>query len=211
MTADRARSQARFALFSTGADFACEVLQSLQLEGFDPALLVLPEYPPATTPACVSLVQDPCQSSRRLLKLAGSVETAYAPAAQQVHCAQLLGEHAIEFMLVACWPYLIDKQVINSVSKAALNLHPSLLPGYPGADPIGEQLKSVDASYGVTLHLLNSQFDQGDIVAQAELTTPRQHYQRDSLERACARHGSRLFIDALNGYDAGWKTTPQKL
>lgn len=211
MTADRARFKGRFALFSNGALFACELLHFLQLEGFNPRLLVLPEYSPAATPVGVSLVQNPCKSSRRLLQLAGPVETAYAPAAQQVHCARLLRERAIEFMLVACWPYLIDKQVVNSVSKGALNLHPSLLPDYPGADPIGEQLKSVDASYGVTLHLLNSHFDQGDIVAQAELAAPRKHYQRDSLERACARAGSRLFIDALNGYDAGWKATPQKL
>ena len=212
--AEMAQRKPRFALFSNGANFACEALQSLQLKGFNPALLVLPEYSPAMTPAAtpapMTLRQNPCKPPRRLLQLAGSVEIAYAPRAQQVPCARLLQQHAIEFMLVACWPYLIDRLVVCSVTKGALNLHPSLLPSYPGADPIGEQLKSIDVKFGVTLHLLNSHFDQGDIVAQAQLADPEQHYQRASLERDCAQLGSRLFIDALNGYDAGWQTTPQR-
>jgi methionyl-tRNA formyltransferase len=207
---EMAQRKPRFALFSTGANFACEALQSLQLKDFNPALLVLPEYSPAVTPVSVTLMQNPCKPPRRLLQLAGPVEIAYAPPAQQVQCARVLQQHAIEFMLVACWPYLIDKRVVNSVTKGALNLHPSLLPNYPGADPIGEQLKSVDLKFGVTLHLLNSHFDQGDIVAQAELADPEEHYQRASLERACAQLGSRLFIDALNGYDAGWQAIPQR-
>src|SRR5210317_565501 len=40
------------------------------------------------------------------------------------------------FLLVACWPKLISVEVIQSVSKAALNLHPSLLPKYRGIDPV---------------------------------------------------------------------------
>jgi methionyl-tRNA formyltransferase len=210
---EMAQRKPRFALFSNGANFACEALQSLQLKGFHPALLVLPEYSPAVTPAVtpasVTLVQNPCKPARRLLQLAGPVETAYAPPAQQVQCAHLLQQHRIEFMLVACWPYLIDKRVVNSVTKGALNLHPSLLPSYPGADPIDEQLKRVGVKFGVTLHLLNSHFDQGDIVAQAELPDQQRHYQRISLERACAQLGSGLFIDALNEYDAGWQAIPQ--
>ena len=205
---EMARLKPRFALFSSGANFGCEVLQSLQLKSFHPALLVLPEYSPAVTPASVTLMQT-CKPPRRLLELAGAVEIAYAPTAQQVQCAGLLQHHRIEYMLVACWPYLIDKEVVNSVSKGALNLHPSLLPNYPGADPIGEQLKCVDVKFGVTLHLLNSHFDQGDIVGQAEIANPAEPYQRASLESACAQLGSRLFIDAVNGYDAGWRSIPQ--
>ena len=209
MTADTSQSTPRFALFSNGSNFACEVLQSLQHQGLSPALLVLPEYSPATAVVSTTLMQSQCKPQRRLLQLAGNIEIAYAPPALQVQCARLLQQRAIEFMLVACWPYLIDQQIVNGVTRAALNLHPSLLPSYRGADPIGEQLKSTDVIFGVSLHLLNSHFDEGDIVAQAELPVPQEAYQRDSLEQVCAQLGSRLFIDALNGYDAGWRTMPQ--
>ena len=200
----------RFALFLNGANFACEVLQSLQHQGFEPALLVLPEYSPAATPAATNLIQRQRKPQHRLSQLAGYIEIAYAPPALQAQCACLLQQRSIEYMLVACWPYLIDQQIVNSVTRAALNLHPSLLPRYRGADPIGEQLKSDEVRLGVSLHLLNPRFDQGDIVAQAELAAPPQHRQRAGLEQACAQLGSRLFIDALNGYDAGWRTMPQK-
>ena len=210
MTADTAQSTPRFALFSNGSNFACEVLQSLQHQGFGPALLVLPEYSPATAAVSTILMQSQYKPQRRLLQLAGNIEIAYAPPALQAQCARLLQQRSIEFMLVACWPYLIDQQIVNGVTRAALNLHPSLLPSYRGADPIGEQLKSTDVIFGVSLHLLNSHFDQGDIVAQTELPVPQEPYQRDSVEQVCAQLGSRLFIDALNGYDAGWQTTPQK-
>jgi len=210
MTADSTQPIPKFALFSNGANFACEVLQSLLHKGFKPTLLVLPEYMPAAAPASLPLIHGQCKPQRRLLQLAAGIEIAYAPPALQSSCAQQLQRRAIEFILVACWPYLIDKPVVNSVTRGALNLHPSLLPSYRGADPIGEQLKSVAPRPGVSLHLLNSHFDQGDIVAQAELPGPQQHYQRASLERACAQLGSELFIDTLNGYDAGWQTTPQR-
>ena len=210
MTADTTQSTSRFALFSNGSNFACEVLQSLQHQGFGPALLVLPEYSPATVAVPTTLMQSQCTAQRRLLRLAGNIEIAYAPSALQAQCARLLQQRSIEFMLVACWPYLIDQQIVNGVTRAALNLHPSLLPSYRGADPIGEQLNSTDVIFGVSLHLLNPHFDQGDIVAQAELPVPQEPYQRDGVEQACAQLGSRLFIDALNGYDAGWQTTPQK-
>jgi hypothetical protein len=83
---EMAQRKPRFALFSNGANFACEALQSLQLKGFRPALLVLPEYSPAMTPAVtpgsITLVQNPCKPARRLIQLAGPVEIAYAPPAQ---------------------------------------------------------------------------------------------------------------------------------
>ena len=210
MTADTAAHQPSFALFSNGASFACEVLLALQCRGFYPELLVLPEYPPAATPVSSTLLHPANKSQRRLMQLAGNIEIAYAPPAQQEPCAHLMRKRAIEFMLVACWPYLIDQRVTNSVIKGALNLHPSLLPRYRGADPIGDQLKDGARQHGVSLHLLNAYFDQGDIVAQAELQEPLPPPERTRVERECARLGSALFIDALNGYDAGWQVTPQQ-
>jgi methionyl-tRNA formyltransferase len=210
MTADTLAHKPSFAFFSTGASFACEVLAALQYLGFYPELLVLPEYSPAAKPASSSLLHIGNTAQRRLLQLAANIDIAYAPQAQQEQCARLLHQRAIEFMLVACWPYLIEERVTRSVIKGALNLHPSLLPRYPGADPIGEQLKDGARQHGVSLHLLSPNFDRGDIVAQAELREPLPPPERTRIERDCARLGSALFIDALNGYDAGWRVTPQQ-
>ena len=208
MEIDAAPRKPRFALFLNGSNFACEVLQALRQSNVCPTLLVLPEYPPATRAGpTVEMLTETSPRSRLLQP--GSIEIVYAPRAHQVQCAHLLRQHRIEFILVACWPYLIDKPLLECATRAAVNLHPSLLPAYRGPDPIGAQLSSAEPHPGVSLHLLNAQFDQGDIVAQAELEPGLADFDRTSLERRCAVLGSELFISALNGYDAGWNLVPQ--
>ena len=209
MTSSSEACTMRYALLLNGANFSCEVLQCLQQSNVPPDLLVLPEYAPAVERLSppVDLVQ--AEPGRRLLSLAGSIRVAYAPATEQARCAQLLRQQAIDFLLVACWPYLIQPILIDSASKAALNLHPSLLPQHRGPDPIGEQLASADRHFGVTLHLLNSRFDEGDIVAQSSLTGITSAADRDSIEQQAAKQGCQLFIDAINGYDGGWQVQPQ--
>jgi methionyl-tRNA formyltransferase len=213
MTADTGateqRPQYRFALLMNGGHFACEVLQSLLKLQHPPELLILPEYPPApevTSPGREIVAPAP---HRQLKQLAPAIEIGYAPAPLQAQCASLLRQHAIDFILVACWPYLIDALLIESAAKAALNMHPSMLPDYRGPDPIAAQLADKQARFGVSLHLLNQRFDRGDIVAQAELTETPPNPTRCWLELRCACLGSRLFIDALNGYDAGWRPLHQ--
>jgi methionyl-tRNA formyltransferase len=212
MEIDASHRESRFALFLNGSNFACEVLQALQQSNVCPTLLVLPEYPPAmrkTTKAGSAGEMLTQTLPRSRLLQPGNIEIAYAPRAQQVQCAHLLRERRIEFILVACWPYLIDRLLLESATLAAVNLHPSLLPAYRGPDPIGAQLSCAELHPGVSLHLLNSQFDRGDIVAQAELEPGPSDCDRACLERRCAVLGSELFIDALNGYDAGWKLVSQ--
>jgi methionyl-tRNA formyltransferase len=199
----------RYALMLNGANFACEVLQSLQQDGFPPAFLVLPEYAPADSKVVRAFELEPLGPRRRLQDLAGSIPIVYAPQLEQANCAQTLRQQAIEFLLVACWPYLIGPEMIASASKASPNLHPSMLPQHRGPDPIGQQLASGNQGFGVTLHLLNARFDQGDIVAQSILIDIGSTKNRDRLEKRAAQQGSKLFIDAISEYDNGWHTQPQ--
>lgn len=49
----------------------------------------------------------------------------------------------------------------------AINIHPSLLPKYKGANAIGQSFESGDAVCGVTVHWVNGELDGGEIIAQA--------------------------------------------
>jgi len=197
----------RYALLLNGSNFACEVLRALQQHGLPPNLLVLPEYPPASLKTA-ALIEE--ARPNPLARLAGDIEIAYAPRSQQARFAQRLRQAKFDFLLVACWPYLIEQSVVDSVTRGALNLHPSLLPEYRGPDPLGEQLAAGETRPGVSLHLVSQAFDEGDILAQSALPPQPKPYDRSSLERACARLGSRLFIEALKGYDSGWRPIPQE-
>jgi methionyl-tRNA formyltransferase len=121
----------------------------------------------------------------------------------------LIRLQSIDFLLVACWPYLISPTLIASAAKAALNLHPSLLPMYRGPDPVTRQIECGERSPGVTVHLLSREFDAGDIVAQARLPAKAPVAERTRFECEAARLGSKLFIEAINRYDEGWQTQAQ--
>jgi len=200
---------ASYALLASGANFSCEVLQALQQRNYLPRLLVLPEYSPATGIQFAHEVMQSTVPQRRLLQLAQGIEIGYAPKAQQADCACLIKHLAIDFLLVACWPYLIDDILIDSARKGALNIHPSLLPEFRGPDPIEQQLECGHSSFGVSLHLLNQHFDQGDIIAQAELDDFEPPADLSCVEHHCALLGADLFIAAALQHEQGWEPVRQ--
>ncbi|HKJ53521.1 MAG TPA: formyltransferase family protein [Gammaproteobacteria bacterium] len=203
-----ARRGRSFALLASGAGFSCAVLQALLRRNHAPELLLLPEFAPASKaePDSIEIVAP--EPARRLLRIAGEIETGYAPRTHQQQTADLLSARSIEFILVACWPYLIGETLAGSVAGAALNLHPSLLPRYRGPDPLRQQQAAGDERYGVTLHLIDRSFDHGDIVAQAELSTPGKGEDSMDTEWRCAELGALLFVDALRSWP-DWKTVAQ--
>jgi len=196
-----------FALLANGALFSCALLQALLRRNCRPRLLMLPEYPPAAKPdaAAIDIASEPAPP---ILRIAGDIETAYAPRARQGEAAALIASRRLDFLLVACWPYLIDRELAASARGAALNLHPSLLPKYRGPDPLQQQLAAGDRRFGVTLHLLDRQFDRGDIVAQAELADAGKHVDLEDLQWRCAELGALLFADALRAWP-NWNPQPQ--
>jgi methionyl-tRNA formyltransferase len=199
----------RFALLASGANFSCEVLRALREKHFLPTLIVLPEYPPAKKLSDPETEIVTAAPRHRFLELGQDIEIGYAPAARQAECACLIQQAAIDYLLVACWPYLISEALITSPHKAALNLHPSLLPDFRGPNPIEQQLARGTSSFGVTLHLLSEQFDRGDIIAQAALSDTDENADRACLEYRSATQGVELFIEAVKSHDRGWKPIRQ--
>lgn len=199
----------RYALLASGANFSCQVLQALRRKHYQPTLLVLPEYPPAKSMSNPDTEIVAASPRRPFLELGQDIVIGYAPADQQAECASLIQQAAIDYILVACWPYLIGEALITSPTKAALNLHPSLLPDFRGPNPIEQQLARGMSRFGVTLHLLNQQFDRGDIVAQAELIDIDENADLEYLEHRNAVQGVELFLEAIKSHDEGWKPIQQ--
>ncbi len=175
---------------------------------FPPRLIVVPEFAPAQPSTRRALPLLETRPGRSFPPPFDSIEIAYAPAARQESCARMLRGRGYDFMLVACWPYLLGQALRESVAGAALNLHPSLLPAYRGADPIGDQFEARDYRFGVTLHELDAGFDTGDIVAQQALPAMDATPSRAEVERRCAEIGAGLFMQALATYP-DWRRRAQ--
>ena len=204
------KADSRFALLTNGSAFSRYVAESLLASRYLPSLIALPDYPPADTATNENFNIQAVSPQPKIITLLPGIPVVYAPASNSRALIQYLGKLDIDYILVACWPYLIDTSIYRCPHKAALNLHPSLLPAYRGPDPLNQQISNRETKLGVTLHLLNDKFDQGDIVAQAGFKVADTELALDHLQRQCAILGVELFIHALNDFSGeGWRPVPQ--
>lgn len=78
-----------------------------------------------------------------------------------------LAEEGIGVLLTYRCPYLIPEDVFSKACRGAYNIHPSLLPDYPGLNPWPKVFEDKVRHSGVTLHRLSPMADSGEIVATA--------------------------------------------
>jgi methionyl-tRNA formyltransferase len=199
-------------LFGTGAQFSIAVLDRLLVHGLKPAALVLPGFAPAVLKDLGETQVDTGGEVNQFVSEAKrlSIPLIYLPESSQVSQAEKIAVVKADFILLACWPYLLSPEIINTAGKAALNLHPSILPNYRGADPVTAQIGRQEKKLGVSLHLLSQEYDQGDIVGQASLELAAKSPGRNLIEVEAARVGTSLFMKALQDFGGpAWKPRPQ--
>jgi phosphoribosylglycinamide formyltransferase-1 len=78
----------------------------------------------------------------------------------------LLEEEAIEFVLLAGYMRILGAHTVQAFRERILNVHPSLLPTFPGAHPVRDALAWGIRITGVTVHLVDEDVDHGPIVLQ---------------------------------------------
>ncbi len=201
----------RFLFFATGANYSLLVFNRLVELNQLPLAVVIPEYPPTRQSSSITLPLSFNQIENPLIKKANALglSVIYAPEAFEQQFIDQFRGMSVDFILLACWPYLLGKKLYSLAKNAAFNLHPSLLPEYRGANPIEQQLQSDDRAFGVSLHLLSEQFDSGDIVSQAEFSL-NGPLNRNNIEHIAAVSGVNLFLKAMDDFGTqAWKPWEQ--
>ncbi len=202
-------SKTRFIFLGTGGNFTFHVLQKLAEEGYRPVAYIQSGHMPVISQTTFSGIElDIVKPESHFFKLLDHHKIPIIYQSQQ-DLSRFIIDSKIEYLLVACWPSLISDNIIKSVSKAALNLHPSLLPKFRGIDPIGNQLKSKDYNFGISLHLISDTYDAGDIVLQQSLKCDN-YQNKINIETVTAIKGAELFIEAINTFkNPGWNLIHQ--
>lgn len=77
-----------------------------------------------------------------------------------------LKEYEIEFIVLAGYMRLIGSTLLQAYEGRIINIHPSLLPAFPGKDAIGQALDAKVKVSGVTIHFVDAGMDTGPIIAQ---------------------------------------------
>lgn len=76
----------------------------------------------------------------------------------------------VELIVLAGFMRILSTLFINRFSGKILNIHPSLLPKYPGLDTHKKAINSLDKKHGATVHFVTEDLDGGPIICQEEVT-----------------------------------------
>ena len=81
----------------------------------------------------------------------------------------------IDLIVLAGYMKILTKPFTQRFAGKILNIHPSLLPKYPGLHTYQRALENGDSEHGTTVHFVNEEID-GDTVEEIELRTREQEY-----------------------------------
>jgi phosphoribosylglycinamide formyltransferase-1 len=122
--------------------------------------------------------------------------------AYDVALRDLLEDEGIEYLALAGFMRILGPEVVSAFSGRMLNVHPALLPSFPGAHAVADALEWGVKVTGVTVHLVDEQVDHGPVVAQAAVEV-RTDDDWDSLESRIHQAEHRLFPSALRALVEG--------
>lgn len=80
-----------------------------------------------------------------------------------------LTKEKIDFIVLAGFMRILSPYLIRKYRHKILNIHPSLLPAFPGAHAIKDAMKSRVKRTGVTIHFVEAKVDSGPIILQESL------------------------------------------
>jgi phosphoribosylglycinamide formyltransferase-1 len=78
----------------------------------------------------------------------------------------ILKDHAVDLVCLAGYMRLLSPRFIQAFSGHILNIHPALLPAFPGLDAQRQALEHGVKVSGATVHLVDENLDAGPIVVQ---------------------------------------------
>ena len=80
--------------------------------------------------------------------------------------ATWLEEHGVELVVLAGYMHLLTPPFLRRFPDRIVNVHPSLLPAFPGAHALEDALAAGVGTTGVTVHLVDEGRDTGPVLAQ---------------------------------------------
>jgi methionyl-tRNA formyltransferase len=78
-------------------------------------------------------------------------------------------KHNVDLLIVGTWKEKIKKRIFDVPVIGTVNVHPSLLPKYRGPNPYIQTILNGEEFSGVTLHLIDENFDTGAILVQKKI------------------------------------------
>jgi phosphoribosylglycinamide formyltransferase-1 len=93
-------------------------------------------------------------------------------AARDAALADWVAGHDVRLVVLAGYMALLSPAFLQRFPRAVVNVHPALLPAFPGLDAVGQALAHGVKVFGVTVHFVDEGVDTGPIILQRALELP---------------------------------------
>lgn len=151
----------------------------------------------------------------------GAVTAAARPAGVAVLATEAIGSApsqrwpdrfaGLDVAVCCCWPEVVAPGALAAPAHGWLNLHPSRLPAWRGADPLGWQLLTSPSRIGCSVHRMTERVDDGPVVACDAVSVD------DGDDRGALQHRTGVRLGQLAGQvltaladGAGLEERPQR-
>jgi len=116
--------------------------------------------------------------------------------------ADWIEERGADLIVLAGYMQLLSQAFVGRFRNRVVNVHPALLPAFPGLDAIGQALAAGAEVTGVTVHYVDEGVDTGPVIAQREVSVPAGR-DRHALELAIHTVEHQLYSEAIRMIAAG--------
>jgi phosphoribosylglycinamide formyltransferase-1 len=106
-----------------------------------------------------------------------------------------LEEHGVELVVLAGFMHILTRPFLARFPDRIVNVHPSMLPAFPGAHAIEDALAAGVETTGVTVHLVDEGVDTGPIIRQEAVPVEP----RETLEERLHAVEHRLLPEVVAG------------
>jgi phosphoribosylglycinamide formyltransferase 1 len=118
-------------------------------------------------------------------------------AARDVAIGDWVEERGADLVVLAGYMQLLNAGFVQRFRNRVINIHPALLPAFPGLDAIGQALAAGVQTTGVTVHFVDEGVDTGPSILQRELAVPP-GTERAELERAIHALEHEIYPEAIS-------------
>ncbi len=109
----------------------------------------------------------------------------------------------IELVCLAGYMKIVSHTLLNSFEGNIINIHPSLLPKYPGIDGLEQALKANEENIGITIHYVNKDIDAGKIIKQISFSVVKKT--KEEIIKELHRKEHLLYIDVLKKLEENYE------
>ena len=114
----------------------------------------------------------------------------------EAEIVRLLDERKVDLVCLAGYMRIVGETLLKAYEGKIINIHPSLLPAFRGANAVEQAVAYGVKVYGITIHWVNSDLDGGKIIAQRAF--PYEGSDPAEVHRIGQKIEHELYVETIN-------------